>query len=157
MLHLYEICSYLPYSIARFRPRPIIKLFPARCSCGNQVTRLVNRMEVLSEELHPSWQYDMCVRLETSVSWISLSSTVSLHNHVCYLLISQWCSPENSQFIIIFLIGKIQEHLQLVLILFVFLSWLPVCLCSWIHKGMCCRWKAVIWNAGRMSHSQSMI
>ena len=49
----YEICSYLPYSIARFRPRPIIKLFPARCSCGNQVTRLVNRMEVLSEELHP--------------------------------------------------------------------------------------------------------
>lgn len=27
---------------------------------GNQVTRLVNRMEVLSEELHPSWQSGLC-------------------------------------------------------------------------------------------------
>lgn len=32
MFHLYKICPYLPYSIARFRPTPIIKLFPAWCS-----------------------------------------------------------------------------------------------------------------------------
>lgn len=35
---------------------------------GNQVTRLVNRMEVLNEELHPSRGYDMSVLAETSVS-----------------------------------------------------------------------------------------
>lgn len=35
---------------------------------GNQVTRLVNRIEVLNEELHPLQGYDMSLPAETSVS-----------------------------------------------------------------------------------------
>lgn len=48
---------------------------------GNQVTRLVNRMEVLSEESHPLWQWDTCVRLGTSAGPIISCTSAAC----CYL------------------------------------------------------------------------
>lgn len=73
---------------------------------GNQVTRLVNRMEVLSEKLHPSWQCATCVQLETSVSRISMLSPLSLHNHCCYLFISQKCNGRHFIWLLILMLKQ---------------------------------------------------
>lgn len=73
---------------------------------GNQVTQLVNRMEVLSEKLHPSWQCATCVQLETSVSRISMLSPLSLHNHCCYLFISQKCNGRHFIWLLILMLKQ---------------------------------------------------
>lgn len=137
----------------------------------------LDRDQSLSYFLHgvPEWQsgHTTC-KQDGSVEWGVTSFSTVRHVHVWkpasleYLCLLQWVciitfviytsvsnAKPNSQFDCYY--TKYKSCVQLVLILFVFLSWRPVCLCSWRHKRMCGRWKAVIWNVDRMSHLQSMI
>lgn len=142
--HLHKILLLSTFTVRPDldRDQSLSYFLPPVFPSGNQVTRLVNRMEVLSEELHPPWQ---CERTEQRQAGIFvISSKLCRFIHVIYASVGN--TPTNRQILLLFFSLRIKVTAAISADFVCLPSGLPLCLCSWIHTRVCTRLEDRHWR-----------